>query len=382
MARERRRGDKILVEARTPGGRTESRTFPDTATGRRERDRWLREVEHSKDRGTYIAAKLGRMRLADWYLEWIKTKCDLRPTTHARLVSVVNTHVLPTFGRMQLSAIRNSAVRGWVADMIAKGYSASTVRKSYFALSEMLKAAAADRRIPHNPAEDVPLPAEPVGEQRFLTMDEVAVLASTIEPRYRAFVLLGAYGGLRFGELAGLRRKRVDLLRGSVTVAETLVEANGTLSFGPPKTKRSLRTVVVPRPVAKELEQHLEVYVDDSPDALVFTGPQGNSLYRGSFRRDVWLPAVRAVSLDGLRVHDLRHTFVSLWIAAGRNVKEVSVAAGHSSVAFTLDRYGHLYERDDEALQDELDAQLRGLSAVSTRTASVVELRPTAEKAR
>jgi len=72
------------------------------------------------------------------------------------------------------------------------------------------------------------------------------------------------------------------------------------------------------------------------------------------------VPAVRAVGLEGLRFHDLRHTFVSLWIAAGADPKEVSVRAGHSSVAFTLDRYGHLYEDADDAVSDRLDALLDG----------------------
>jgi hypothetical protein len=60
--------------------------------------------------------------------------------------------------------------------------------------------------------------------------------------------------------------------------------------------------------------------------------------------------------LDGLRIHDLRHTAVALWIAAGANPKEVAARAGHTSVSFTLDRYGHLYPDADQALRDRLDA--------------------------
>jgi hypothetical protein len=70
----------------------------------------------------------------------------------------------------------------------------------------------------------------------------------------------------------------------------------------------------------------------------------------------VWRPATRAVGLDGLRIHDLRHTAVALWIAAGANPKEVAARAGHASVSFTLDRYGHLYPEADTALRDRLDA--------------------------
>ena len=397
MARDRIRGDRTLTEVRTPGGRTESQTFDNTPAGRRERDRWVRDVEHSKDRGQYISAKLGRTRVDEWCKTWRKTKGKgkmkrvgngkvkregLSPTTLARLDSVLKVHVIPTFGKMQLSAVRHSAVCAWVADML-EDYSPSTVRKSYFALSQMMAMAVRERYIKWNPCDGVELPAENENEeQRFLTMDEVGALAGAIEPRFRAFVLLAAYGGLRFGELAGLRRKRIDLLRGSVQIAETLVEVNGVHSFGPPKTKKSLRTVRLPRSVVKELQKHLDTYVEADPGAIAFTGPKGALLRRTGFGRCFWKPAVEAAGLTPLRIHDMRHTFVSLWVAAGRNVKEVSVAAGHSSVAFTLDRYGHLYERDDEALQDELDAQLRGLSAVFARTGDVMELRSVAERAR
>ena len=70
----------------------------------------------------------------------------------------------------------------------------------------------------------------------------------------------------------------------------------------------------------------------------------------------MWRPATRAAGLDGLRIHDLRHTAVALWIAAGANPKEVTARAGHASVSFTLDRYGHLYLEADTALRDRLDA--------------------------
>jgi integrase len=186
-------------------------------------------------------------------------------------------------------------------------------------------------------------------------------------------VLLAVYGGLRFGELAGLRRARVDVLRGRVTIAETLVEANGQLSFGPPKTKRSRRTVPLPRRIVADLERHLSLYVGPSADALVFTGSKGAPLRRAGFRRCYWLPAIAGAGLETIRVHDLRHTFVALWIRAGANPKEVSVRAGHSSVAFTLDRYGHLYEDAEEAVPDRLDALL-GHPAAAPRPGSVSPL--------
>jgi integrase len=122
----------------------------------------------------------------------------------------------------------------------------------------------------------VPLPKVEREEMRFLTPAEVATLADAIQPRYRALVLVGAYGGLRIGELAGLRRSRVDLRRGTVTVAEIVVEVRGVLHIGPPKPRASRRTVGLPRFVVEELAAHLAGPGDS--DAFVFTAPQGGPL--------------------------------------------------------------------------------------------------------
>jgi integrase len=188
----------------------------------------------------------------------------------------------------------------------------------------------------------------------FLTPAEVARLADSIRPCYRALVLLGAYGGLRIGEMAGLRRGRVDLDQGMVEVVEIVTEVSGYLHFGPPKTRAGYRRVGLPRVVVEALAEQLAR--PGSADDLVFMGPQGGTLRLAGFRHRIWRPATRAAGLDGLRIHDLRHTAVALWIAAGANPKEVAARAGHTSVSFTLDRYGHLYPDADQALRDRLDA--------------------------
>jgi integrase len=162
----------------------------------------------------------------------------------------------------------------------------------------------------------------------------------------------------RWGELAGLPRGRVDVLRPRVTVCETATDIGGKITFGEPKTPKSLRTVPLARSIMREVEQHLAVNVEPDPDALIFTSPTGNPLHRGTFWPSVWKPTVKKAGLDGLRIHDLLHTFVSLMIAAGANPKEVSTWAGHSSVSFTLDRYGHLYDEHGDDVADRLDVLL------------------------
>jgi integrase len=113
------------------------------------------------------------------------------------------------------------------------------------------------------PCRRVPLPKAEREEMRFLTPEEVATLAEAIQPRYRALVLVGANGGLRIGELGGLRRGRVDLHRGTVQVAEIVVEVRGVLHIGPPKTRASRRTVGLPRFVAGELAAQADTALRD-----------------------------------------------------------------------------------------------------------------------
>src|SRR5215211_317552 len=226
--------------------------------------------------------------------------------------------------------------------------------------------------IARSPCRAVRLPKVEREEMRFLAPAEVARLADAINPRYRALVLVGAYGGLRIGELAGLRRGRVDLLHGTVDVAEIVVEVHGQLYTGPPKTRAGRRTIGLPRAVVDELAAHMGPV--GPADSYVFTADRGGVLRTSNFRTKVWLPAVRAAGLEPLRPHDLRHTAVALWIAAGANPKEVAVRAGHTSVSFTLDRYGHLFEGHDAALHDRLNAMhAEGLKAASV--GAVLELR-------
>ena len=218
-----------------------------------------------------------------------------------------------------------------------------------------MAAALEDRLISHNPVAKLPLPRIERREMRFLTSEELLTLADSIDPRYRAFVLLGGFGGLRLGEMLGLRWGRVDLLRRRIHVAETLVDIAGHISFGPPKTKAAVRSVPLPRSSpTSSLTRNRQL----AADRLVFQSPEGLPIRATLFRRRFWAPAVEAAGLSPLRIHDLRHTAVSLWIAHGANPKQIAVMAGHTSVSVVLDRYGHLYPQQDEELMDRLERRI------------------------
>jgi integrase len=318
------------------------------------------EIEVALATATWRDPRRGDLAFAEWAHSWLPTRHDLRPTTWARLETTMQKQVLPHFGPVPLNRINNAMVREWVSTLLSSGLSAATIRKAVFALRQCLAAAIADERIQINPASAVPLPTERQKPPRYLSQREVERLVDQMPRQYRALVLVGAYAGLRWGEAAGLRRRDVDMLRSRIRVTSTAVQLRGRVTLdNEPKTTRSKRSVPVARSVMRRLEHHLSEFVDPSAHALVFTAAADGPLFR-SWGRAVLRPAVLRAGLDDITFHGLRHSFVAIMVAAGCNVREVSEWAGHNSVAFTLTRYGGLFEDSADAAVDRLDALLDG----------------------
>ena len=202
-------------------------------------------------------------------------------------------------------------------------------------------------------------------EMRFLTAEQVRLIADAMQEPYDTLVYVLAYGGVRWGEACALRRGRCELLRSRLHVAESLSEIRGGFDFGPTKTYQR-RTVVLPGFLRDRLAEHLAHHVEADPEALVFTEPRGGPLRRKAFSANHWKPALESAGIEDLRVHDLRHTCASLLIATGANPKAVQAHLGHSSIQVTFDRYGHLFPSDQEALAEQMDEVYLG-SLTDTR---------------
>lgn len=258
--------------------------------------------------------------------EWRAGVVGLRPSTIARDDGYVERYLLPWFENHRLEEIDHAAVRVWIAQLTAQGLSPATVVKAAQIMGKIMAVAASNGRIASSPCSGVRLPRIERREMRFLTPSEIVSLADRIDPRYRALVYLGAYGGLRVGEMFGLRTARFDSLRARVEVAETLVEVSGHLHAGPPKTRAGHRFVPLPRVAIGALDRHVLEFAD--PTGLLFTAPEGGPLRLASWRRRFWLPAVKGAGVAPLRPHDLRHTAVALWFAAGATPKEIAPGPG------------------------------------------------------
>lgn len=292
--------------------------------------------------------------LSAWSSDWLDFSVHLKPKTQIGYESLLRTRILPTFGARELDAIDGLAIRRWVAEMHADGLSASRIKQAYRLLRQILASAVDCGLLERDPSHGVKMPRDVRHEMSCLTAGEVEHLADAVPARYRPLVHVLAYGGLRWGEGAALRRHRCDLDAGRLIVAESLADVNGRAVFGMTKTYR-VRKTRIPDFLVEELRAHLES-VDSAPDALLFTAPKGGPLLIANFRQRVWWPALDAAGLArSVRIHDLRHTCASLLIRQGVHPKAIQHHLGHSSIQITMDRYGHLLPDQYDDLAFRLD---------------------------
>jgi len=317
------------------------------------------QVELAK--GTWMNPTGQKLKFGEWVNEWKTTTVDLRLSTRVRDLGYVDRYILPHFRHLCLGDIGYMTICNWIAGLsngeanAGKPLAPATVVKASQIMGKIMKSAVLARKIPSSPCEGTPRPRIEREEMRFLNPAEVRNLSDTMDHRYRAAVLLAAYGGLRMGEVWGLRTNYVDLEKSSVRIVEIVTDVGGHLVVGPPKTRSGHRTIPLPRVAADALRDHLEQRAA-GPNDLVFPAPHGGLVSLNQWRTRFWRPAVTSAGLSPLRPHDLRHTAVALWIAAGANPLEVKTRAGVTSVAFILDRYGHLFPGSEERVNDALDA--------------------------
>jgi integrase len=349
---KRTRAGKISysVRFRDPTGHSRRKVFARKVDAAR----WLAENEATRNRGAWVDPAAGRDRLGEWAERWFSSTVALRPGTRRTYRLLLDNQILPHLGGAPLASIDPLAVHEWQAGLVAGGLSPSRIRNAAQVLGQILDAAVAGGRLHRNPAQGLRRPRIIEREMTFLSAAELERLASQIADPYGVLVRFLGWTGLRIGEAAALQVGRLDLLARRVEVVEAATEVNGRLAWGPTKTGER-RAVPLPHFLASQLGAYLADR-PHGPDALVFGMPQGGPLRASKWGERYFRPAVRAAGLpEDLRVHDLRHTAASLAIRENASVKIVQAMLGHRSATQTLDRYGHLYPSDFDALAERLD---------------------------
>lgn len=167
-------------------------------------------------------------------------------------------------------------------------------------------------------------------------------------------VLVGAFVGLRLGEMLALTRERVDLLHGRIKVVEQYQELkDGTHILGPPKSDAGSRTVAIPAMLKPELEAHLATYAAPGKKGLVFCGPNGQPLRRATWY-SAWNRTMTELEIEGMKPHDLRHTGNTLAAMTGASTKELMARFGQSTSRAAL-IYQHATQDRDHEIADALN---------------------------
>ena len=197
---------------------------------------WLASKRTSSAEPLWILS-FRRVRFEDWAAEWWETSTShLKPRTREGYLSLLRRHLVPTFGRYPLQAITPPQVKSFISALDRQGMSVSRQRQTYRLLSMILKAAVEAGCLGRSPCIGVKIKRHQPPEQVILTPEQVGILAGALGTPNDLLCYVLAFGGLRWGEAAALRRSRCDVTRSRVQVVESLAEVGGRLHFGPTKT--------------------------------------------------------------------------------------------------------------------------------------------------
>lgn len=347
------------------GGRVRRYVYGAT---REEASRKLVELMAQVSRGLPVASTTTTVQgyLRGW-LDEVASK-RVRPKTLTGYRSNVELHVVPRIGTRRLAKLSARDIRLMLDDCRRAGLSERSTRYVHATLRAALEDAVREDLLPRNVARLVRQSTPARAETRILTVDEGRqLLRATQDDRLFGALVLLLVLGLRRSEALGLRWSDVDLGVGVLHVRQGLHWSEGRLQFFPPKTRRSRRTVPLPSLCADALRAHRarqKVEAATSlhpwpPIELVFTTIVGTPVDPNNFSR-TFARWCREAEVPAVRLHDLRHTCVSLLLTLGVNPRVVMEIVGHSALEMTMNVYAHVAVDEQRAALDRLDGLLDG----------------------
>ena len=322
-----------------------------------------------QDTGPYYRKGKGydSQPLSVWIRLWFDsyTKPNLRPSSEDGYRSMIENHIIPVLGHIQLSKLSSIQIQRFYNDLHTQGrldnhgnrkyepLSASTVKHIHAVLSGALKQAVKERIIPFNPCDNCKIPKREKKEMHVLPQDKIgAYLDEAKRLGVYALFYLELTSGLRRGELLGLEWADLNPETRMLTVNKQLTRSGGELCISVPKTENSIRTIALPEhTVAVLIDEHNKH--PDSP--LMFWCPRTNGYWSPDSLRHLHKQMLAAAGVEeSVRFHDLRHTFSTLAIQSGVDAKTVAGMLGHYSAAFTLDTYTHVTEQMKQGAAEKI----------------------------
>ena len=285
-----------------------------------------------------------------WYEYYAKIK--VRPSSHKTYEGYIKNHIKPSIGNIPLTKLTTLDLQRLYQKLLTegrvdrleaknqpKGLSSKTVRNINQVISSAMQLAIQQHLISHDPTDGCALPKTEHREMQTLSADQLT--AFLLEAKHSGvfeMYYIELATGLRRGELLGLKWEDIDFSTQTLRVRRQVGRINGEVREAPLKTKNAYRTISLGTDAVGILKQQREKHPSSS---YVFPGPTGGPIAPDSVLHMLHRVLDRA-GLPEIRFHDLRHTFATLALQNGVDVKTVSGMLGHFSAGFTLDTYAHI----------------------------------------
>ena len=297
--------------------------------------------------------KTGQYTVGQWMEVWFENYAlvKVRPSSHQTYQGYIKYHIKPYIGDILLNKLTTLDLQKLYKKLLTegrvvrteskkqpKGLSPKAVRNINQIISSAMDQAVAQKLILTNPTDGCALPKVEHKEMHTLSADQLgAFLHEAKNSGVYEMYYFELATGLRRGELLGLKWEDVDWERRTVRICRQVARINGEIVEAPLKTKNSYRTISLGDGAIEVLKEQEK----KTSDAYIFPSPNGGPISPDSVQ-NMLNRVLKRAGLPKIRVHDLRHTFATLALQNGVDIKTVSGMLGHYSAGFTLDTYTHV----------------------------------------
>ncbi|MFC1930892.1 tyrosine-type recombinase/integrase [Chloroflexota bacterium] len=361
----------VLNLGRDPSAGKRKQQWVSVKGTKKEAEKRLSELLNQLDNGVYM--KPGKTTLSDFLERWLKDYAysNLAPRTAEGYETIIRQHLIPKLGSIPLAKIKPEHIQKYYADTLANGrcdgkgaLSSLTVRHHHMTLHNALKCAVKWGLLVRNPVDAIDAPHTTHTEMKVMNEQDLNNFLEVVRPTpYYALFYLALFTGMRRSELLALRWSDVDLLLCQISVARSMHRLkNGDIVFRPPKTAKGRRSISLSPSTAFVLKEHREfqeslklmqgLMLKD--EDLVFSKEDGGPIYPNAVS-NAWQRLAKKAGLNGIRLHDARHTHASIMLKQGIHPKIVQERLGHSTIAVTLDTYSHVVPGLQEAAAKRFD---------------------------